>query len=103
MNTWYVYLLLCDQKIFYTGITKDIKERLDLHRNKESIFTKQFSDLEVVYVEKYESKQEAAKREKQIKGWNKTKKQMLVDGKLGHNVCTKEIRLALGLPKYWQG
>jgi predicted GIY-YIG superfamily endonuclease len=27
-------------------------------------------------------------REKQIKGWSKIKKQMLIDGKLGHNVCT---------------
>jgi predicted GIY-YIG superfamily endonuclease len=31
---------------------------------------------------------EAAKREKQLKGWNKAKKQLLIDGKLGFNICT---------------
>jgi len=42
---WYVYLLLCDQKTFYVGITPDMKSRLAEHRNKESFFTKKFSDI----------------------------------------------------------
>jgi len=84
----YVYMLLCDQKTFYVGITNDLKKRIEERRNKESFFTKKFSKLKLVYCEKYQSKNEAAKRERQLKGWNKAKKQKLIDGKLGINTCT---------------
>jgi len=84
-------MLLCDQKTFYVGITNNLKERIQEHRNKKSFFTKKFSDLEVVYCEKYLSKHKAALREQQIKGWSRAKKFMLVDGKLGYNVCTELV------------
>ena len=84
-------MLLCDQKTFYIGITSDPKLRLLQHRSKESLATKEFSDLEIVYCEKYLNKYEAAKREKQLKGWSHAKKQMLIDGKLGINVCTEFV------------
>jgi putative endonuclease len=83
MENWYVYILLCDRKTFYVGITDNVRRRLFLHKNKESFFTKKFSDLECVYCEKYVNKYEAAKRERQIKGWSRAKKQMLINGKLG--------------------
>lgn len=85
MNTWYVYLLFCDQKTFYVGITDNIKKRLIAHRDKESFFTKKFSDLKLLYCEKYQNKYLAANREKQLKGWSVAKKQMLIEGKLGIN------------------
>lgn len=82
---WYVYILLCDQKTFYVGITDDIRRRLAEHKNKESFFTKKFFDLKLVYCEKYNNKNQAAIRERQLKGWGRTKKQMLIDGALGIN------------------
>lgn len=85
---WYVYMLLCDQKTFYVGITPNIVERINEHKDKKSFFTKKFSDLKLVYSEKYPIKHEAAQREKQIKGWSNAKKQMLINGQLGINVCT---------------
>lgn len=85
---WFVYLLLCDRKTFYVGITNDIKDRLLSHQEKKSFFTKKFSNLKLVHCEKYKSKAEAAKREKQIKKWSRSKKQMLAEGKLGINICT---------------
>lgn len=92
---WHVYLLLCDQKTFYVGITDNPKERLLEHRNKKSLFTKKFSDIEFGYCENYPGKHLAALREKQIKGWSRAKKQMLIDGKLGYNICTELVE-ALG-------
>lgn len=93
MNTiyWYVYLLLCDQKTFYVGITDNIGNRLASHKNRQSFFTKKFSDIELVYCEKYMSKTEAAMREKQIKGWSSAKKQRLLIGGLGINNCTEIV------------
>lgn len=94
---WYVYLLLCDQKTFYVGITNNVSRRLFLHENKESFFTKKFSDLKFVYCEKYKNKYEAASRERQIKGWSHAKKQMLIDGKLGIN------RIEPAEDAFWDG
>jgi putative endonuclease len=86
---WFVYLLLCDQKTFYIGISNDLKNRFLQHKNKQNISTKKFSDLKLVYAEQYVNKYEAARREHQLKGWSHAKKQMLVDGKLGINACTE--------------
>ena len=89
MPNWFVYLLFCDQKTFYVGITPDLKSRLLEHRNKQSFFTKKFSDVRIVYCEKYPNKFEAARRERQLKGWSVAKKKLLIDGKLGINRCTE--------------
>lgn len=92
---WYVYLLLCDQKTFYVGITPNIVNRFRQHREKTSFFTKKFSDIQVVYCERYPTKHDAAIREKQIKGWSHAKKQMLVNGTLGFNTCTEFVEALL--------
>jgi predicted GIY-YIG superfamily endonuclease len=93
---WHVYLLLCDQKTFYVGITDNPKERLSEHRAGKSLFTKKFSDIQFVYCENYPDKHQAALRERQIKGWSRAKKQMLIDGKLGYNVCTELVEVLGG-------
>ncbi|MFQ6049632.1 MAG: GIY-YIG nuclease family protein [Candidatus Paceibacterales bacterium] len=85
---WYIYMLLCDKKTFYIGITNDLVDRIKKHYHKQTFFTKKFSELKLVHCENYRTKKEAARREKQIKRWNKAKKQMLVDRKLGINFCT---------------
>lgn len=94
-KTWYVYMLLCDQKTFYIGITSDIIKRYKQHENKQSFFTKKFFDIKLVYCERYLSEHLAAIREKQIKGWSRAKKQMLVEGKLGYNTCTEFVEALL--------
>ena len=92
---WYVYMLLCDQKTFYVGITTDLINRIKQHKNKKSFFTKKFSDVKLVYCERYRNKHQAAVREKQIKGWSRAKKQMLIKGKLGINTCTELVEALL--------
>lgn len=89
----HVYLFLCDQKTFYVGITDNPRERLSEHRIGKSLFTKKFSDIKFVYCEIHPNKHRAALREKQIKGWSRVKKQMLVDRKLGYNVCTELVEV----------
>lgn len=79
---WLVYILLCDQKFFYIGITNDLDNRLSEHIFKESLFTKRYSNFELVYLEKYSDKFQAAKREKQLKGWSHSKKLLLIETKI---------------------
>jgi predicted GIY-YIG superfamily endonuclease len=60
-------------------------------KSQADIITKKFSDIEFIYCEQCLGKQKAAMREKQIKGWSRAKKQMLIDGKLGYNACTELV------------
>ena len=95
MKDWYVYLLLCDQKTFYVGITKNIEKRLKEHKNKESFFTKKFSDIRLVYKKEYSDKKSAEIREKQLKGWSVAKKKALIAGNIANLVkLSKAVSLA---------
>jgi len=76
---WTVYLLLCDQKIIYTGLTDNFDRRFEEHKSKTSRFTRQFSDLKLIHKEIFGTETEAAKREKEIKGWSRKKKLALIE------------------------
>ena len=79
---WFVYILFCDQEFLYVGITNNLSKRYHEHKSKESLFTKRYSDFELVYCEKYPDKFQAAKREKQLKGWSHNKKLLLINRKI---------------------
>lgn len=78
--SWYIYILFCDQKIYYVGSTNNVERRLIEHQTKQSNFTHKFSEIKLVYHEKLDSKEKALSREKQIKGWSFAKKKALIDG-----------------------
>ena len=84
-NKYYIYILLCDQKTYYVGITNNIRRRIQEHRQKKSLFTKKFSDIHITYCECYSNENEAVLREKQLKGWSRAKKELLIKGTLGIN------------------
>ncbi len=66
---WYLYI--CNKRgNLYTGITTDIDNRIRQH-----IYA------ELLYVEKFQDKNGAAKREREIKGWRREKKLDLVHSK----------------------
>lgn len=82
-------MLLCDKNSYYIGITNDLRNRLKRHKNGLTKSTKEFSYIKLIYCEKYSSKIVSAKREKQLKGWSRSKKHMLIEGKFGINTCTE--------------
>ena len=75
---WSLYILFCDQKTFYIGITKNLQKRLLQHKKKESPYTKKFSEIRLVYSEVYSSCLFAKKREAQLKKWSTAKKKALI-------------------------
>ena len=79
---WYIYILLCDQKSYYVGLTHDLKQRLASHKSKANLATKEFSDLKMVYHEQFGTRKEAEAREKQLKGWTAAKKKALIVGNI---------------------
>lgn len=80
---WYVYILECANEDLYTGMTNNISRRLEEHKQgKGGYFTKSIGVNKLVYNESYLTKHDAVKREAQIKGWTRKKKQALIEGKL---------------------
>ena len=78
---YYIYILKCKDGSLYTGYTKNIERRIFEHN-----FTKYGAKsikgrlpVELVYSETYTTKTEALKREIEIKGWRKEKKEQLVN------------------------
>ena len=66
--------------VLYTGVTNDLARRVWEHE-KGTIkgFTKQYRLTVLVYHETYHEIDQAIDREKQIKGWRRSKKNALVE------------------------
>lgn len=80
---WFVYILLCAGNSLYTGSTNNFKKRFLEHKNgKGGRYTCSHKVLKLIYSEEFESKSEALKREIEIKGWTRAKKEALIKGDL---------------------
>ena len=79
---WFVYILRCSDKTFYTGITTDLERRLIEHNAEKSIskYTRVRQPVEMVYSEETDSRSSAAKREVFIKSLSRIQKIALIDG-----------------------
>ncbi len=77
---WYVYILSCADGIYYTGITTDLNRRVDQHNSKKGAKSLRGKlPVKIVYNESYKDHVLAAKREREIKGWRREKKTLLVE------------------------
>lgn len=80
---WYVYMLGCQDGAIYTVVTDNIARRFKEHtQGKGGHYTRSFGVGQMVYREPFLTKQQALKREAQIKGWTKKKKLALIRGDL---------------------
>lgn len=68
-NTWFVYILACNDGSLYTGITRNISKRVHQHNHCKSgsKYTRSKRPVELVYYEEAICKSSAAKREYAIK------------------------------------
>lgn len=73
-KTWFVYLILCENDAVYKGITNDLYRRFYEHYMGEGAeWTKLNKPLKVIHWESFATKEEAAKREKDLKtGYGRT-------------------------------
>ena len=77
---YYVYILLCAGGTFYTGYTKNVKERVRLHSaGNGARYTRMHPPREVVYTEECETRARAMCREKAIKKLSHHQKAVLVN------------------------
>ena len=81
---YYVYILSNNQNnVIYTGVTNDLIRRIYEHKHHmdRSSFTSQYNVEKLVYYEMTSDIESAISREKQIKSWNRKRKDKLVASK----------------------
>ncbi len=78
---WFFYIVRCRDDSLYSGITVDLEGHLREHnKGTGAKYTSVRRPVTLVYYERYDNVSKARKREEQIKGWSKTKKERLVGG-----------------------
>lgn len=77
---YYVYILKCGDGSFYCGYTNDVEKRFEKHKSGMGAkYTRARLPLEIVYVEEFETKSDALKRECEIKKMKRQQKEKLVE------------------------
>ena len=77
---WFVYILECNDKTLYTGITTDLEKRVEEHNSgKEAAkYTRVRRPVKCVYNETHKNRSEATKREFAIKQLSRKEKLKLI-------------------------
>jgi len=71
---FYTYILFSEKlNKYYIGYSENVVERLEKHNRSHSGFTGRGIPWKLVYSEKFGTKSEAMKREKEIKNWKNRK------------------------------
>ena len=77
-----VYILKCADGSYYTGMTENLEYRLAQHHRGafEDGYTASRRPLKLVWSEQFATHDDAFRRERQIKGWSRAKKEALIRG-----------------------
>jgi len=79
-RSYYVYILASKSRRLYIGVTNDLERRVYEHKNKLADgFTKKYGIDRLVYYEEGGDVLFAIEREKQLKGWLRAKKIVLIE------------------------
>ena len=78
---YYVYILSnWNDSVVYIGVTSSLPKRLYEHRNGLADgFTKKYNVHKLVYFEQTSDVHSAISREKQLKKWSRSKKNLLIE------------------------
>lgn len=79
----WVYIVRCVDGSYCTGSTIDLERRLWEHNEGIGAnFTSKKRPVVLVFAEESDSVETAFRREKQVQGWSRTKKEALIAGQL---------------------
>src|ERR1051325_3032130 len=81
MKLYHVYILASRARVLYIGVTGAFEKRLAEHKSRHypASFTSQYKVTKLVYFEEYTRVEDAIAREKQMKGWRRSKKVALIE------------------------
>ena len=86
-GSWFCYMVRCKDDSFYVGIATDVSERVKRHNwGVGPRYTAKRRPVDLVWSECCESCEAARNREREVKGWSRTKKFELVKRWKGANL-----------------
>ena len=91
---YYTYMLRCENNSIYTGITTDVKRRMEEHFSKDpkcAKYTKSHKPQKLKCVWESENKVLASKLEYWIKGLSKTQKEELIKNQCLEKYLSEKI------------
>jgi len=90
MRKYYIYIMSNTYNTtIYVGVTDNLERRVSEHRTPEGrSFTSRYNCYKLVYYEEFSNIIEAISREKQIKSWNRQRKELLI---LSMNPAWKDL------------
>jgi putative endonuclease len=92
----WVYILASDRGVLYIGVTSNLYKRVLDHRSGiRSNFATKYKCHRLIYYEEYAYMTSAIAREKELKGWRRSKKLALVKQK---NECFRDLAEGWGKP-----
>jgi len=79
---FWVYILHCADRSYYTGHTDNLEKRLTQHTTGAipTCYTYQRRPLDLVFSQELSTREQAIAVERQIKGWSRRKKEALIRG-----------------------
>jgi putative endonuclease len=79
---FWVYILRCADKSYYTGHTDNLEKRLAEHMTGAipTCYTYKRRPIELVFSQEFTTREEALASEQQIKGWSRKKKEAMMRG-----------------------
>ena len=82
MKKYFINILQCRDKSYYTGVTRNVEKRVYEHQQGllKNSYTHSRRPVQLIFTESFSKPLEAIEREKQIKGWSRKKKEALVSG-----------------------
>ncbi|HCT90406.1 MAG TPA: hypothetical protein DF613_03335 [Lachnospiraceae bacterium] len=80
MSKNYTYMVECSDHTYYTGWTNDLEKRIRAHNaGRGARYTKPRRPVRLVYFEMFDTKEEAMRREWEIKQMSRSAKERLLD------------------------
>lgn len=74
-----MYILKCNDGSYYTGHTDNIDNRIEEHKlGKIDSYTSKRLPINLVYIEYFQTRDEAFVAERKIKKWTRRKKEILI-------------------------
>lgn len=76
----FTYMVECSDGTLYTGWTTEVKKRVEAHNaGKGAKYTKSRRPVRLVYYEEFKTKQEAMRREYEIKHFSREEKKKMIE------------------------
>ena len=85
IHNYFVYIVTNKNKsVLYIGVTNNLQARLQQHEQnanavKHESFAGRYNAYNLVYYERYDDIHQAIAREKELKGWRRSKKEALIN------------------------